>query len=166
MTRTSLTSLTTFTVLDDERGGDPYLLKDEEMSCSDRFAASNLPSSRLQPNADRRCSLADPLLDYTVDNLSALQTHLHRQRKYYVDYESEHVDVKTLHKVRQTGGTILARAFHMDKRVGNTLRSAPDIEFKHTGDDRMENWAENADVQLVRKRLEVYFRLEKEARGG
>ncbi|KAL4994678.1 hypothetical protein BDV10DRAFT_203591 [Aspergillus recurvatus] len=183
--------------LDGKRGGDPYLLKDEEMSCSDRFAASNLPSSCLPPNADWRCSLADHLLDYPVDNLSVLQTHLHRQRKYYVDCDSDRdsqdllinlppsawisnrlqilrrlkllhdflaeiaghfqgycrialpttetgtidVDVKALHKVWQPGGATLSRAFHMDKRVGNTLHSAPDIEFKHTGNDLMENWA-------------------------
>ncbi|KAL4741115.1 hypothetical protein BDV11DRAFT_168476 [Aspergillus similis] len=182
--------------LRNKRGGDPYLLKDEEMSCSDRFAASNLPSSRLPPNADRQCTLADHLLDYPVDNLSVLQTHLHRQRRYYVDCDSDNdpqdllinlpssiwvsnrlqilrrikllhdflaeiaghfqvccrmalpttetgaitADVKTLHKIWRPGGAILSRAFHMDKRVGNTLHTAPDIEFKDTGDDLMMNW--------------------------
>ncbi|KAL2830608.1 hypothetical protein BDW59DRAFT_19247 [Aspergillus cavernicola] len=63
-------------------GGDPYLLKDEEMSCSDRFAAEQSPG---QAGQNHSCSLADHLLDCPVDNLSVLQTHMHRQKKYYTD---------------------------------------------------------------------------------
>ncbi|RDW78984.1 uncharacterized protein DSM5745_05836 [Aspergillus mulundensis] len=168
-------------------GGDEYLLKDEEMSCSDRFAASNLPS-----NKGQACSLADHLLDCPVDNLSVIQTHLHRRIKYYIDRDTEdfmtnlppsawirnrlqilrrlkllhdflaeiaahfqvacsmalissngtiNVDVKTLRRVWRPSGTIFSRAWHMDKRVGDTLHFAPDIDFKRNGDDGMENWA-------------------------
>lgn len=49
--------------------GDPYLLKDEEMSCSDRFAAQMLAGR----GQSKRCTLADHLLDCPVDNLSVLQ---------------------------------------------------------------------------------------------
>ncbi|KAL4902940.1 hypothetical protein BDW74DRAFT_180237 [Aspergillus multicolor] len=172
-------------------GGDAYLLKDKEMSCSDRFAASNLPS-----NQGKGCSLADHLLDCPVDNLSILQTHLHRRIKYYIDRNTEdfmtnlpasawirnrlqilrrlkllhdflaeiaahfqvacsmalisthgtmNVDVKTLRKVWRPSGTLFSRAWHMDKRVGDTLYFAPDIDFRRNGDnegnDLMENWS-------------------------
>jgi hypothetical protein len=63
--------------------GDPYLLKDEEMSCSDRFAA------RMLPGQSKGCTLADHLLDCPVDNLSVLQTHLLRAQKYYYDTKGE-----------------------------------------------------------------------------
>ncbi|KAJ0424933.1 hypothetical protein BJY00DRAFT_308822 [Aspergillus carlsbadensis] len=66
-------------------GGDPYLLKDEEMSCSDRFAAAHLPGSL----GVKRCTLADHVLDCPVDNLSILQAHLHRNVKYYIGEEGE-----------------------------------------------------------------------------
>ncbi|KAL3459415.1 hypothetical protein BJX64DRAFT_201953 [Aspergillus heterothallicus] len=66
-------------------GGDAYLLKDEEMSCSDRFAEAHFPGS----SGAKRCTLADHLLDYPVDNLSILQTHLHRKIKYYIDENGE-----------------------------------------------------------------------------
>ncbi|RHZ46517.1 uncharacterized protein CDV56_104496 [Aspergillus thermomutatus] len=65
--------------------GDPYLLKDEEMSCSDRFAAGMLPGS----GQSKGCTLADNLLDCPVDNLSVLQTHLLRRQKYYYNSEGE-----------------------------------------------------------------------------
>ncbi|KAF7133594.1 hypothetical protein CNMCM5793_004723 [Aspergillus hiratsukae] len=65
--------------------GDPYLLKDEEMSCSDRFAERMLPGQ----GRSKGCTLADHLLDCPVDNLSVLQTHLLRAQKYYYNTEGE-----------------------------------------------------------------------------
>ncbi|KAL2793997.1 hypothetical protein BJX66DRAFT_215854 [Aspergillus keveii] len=161
-------------------GGDPYLLKDEEMSCSDRFAAAHLPGS----SGGKRCTLADHVLDCPVDNLSILQTHLHRNVKYYIDENGEFLtdlgpsawimnrlqilrrlslsndfmaeiashfqelcrlvlpnvgtlNVKTLQKIWRPGDTIFSRAFHMDKRDGNKLYYAPDIDF---GEGEMDNW--------------------------
>ncbi|KAL4882662.1 hypothetical protein BJY04DRAFT_217155 [Aspergillus karnatakaensis] len=70
---------------DESPAADHYLLKDEEMSCSDRFAAVFK-----QESSDRgSCTLADHLLDCPVDNLSVLQTHLHRQKKYYINEDRE-----------------------------------------------------------------------------
>ncbi|KAL3446891.1 hypothetical protein BJX65DRAFT_308516 [Aspergillus insuetus] len=161
-------------------GGDPYLLKDEEMSCSDRFAAAHMPGS----SGGKRCTLADHVLDCPVDNLSILQTHLHRNVKYYIDENGEFLtdlgptawitnrlqilrrlnllndfmaeiashfqelcrlvlpnvgtlNVKTLQNIWRPGDTIFSRAFHMDKRDGNKLYYAPDIDF---GEGEMDNW--------------------------
>ncbi|KAL2840681.1 hypothetical protein BJY01DRAFT_16844 [Aspergillus pseudoustus] len=161
-------------------GGDQYLLKDEEMSCSDRFAAAHLPGG----TGVKRCTLADHVLDYPVDNLSILQTHLHRKAKYYIDENGEFLTdlgpaawmqnrlqvlrrlkllndfmaviaahfqelcrfvlpgvgpptVKTLRQIWKPGGTIFSRAFHLDKRDGNKLYYAPDIDF---GEGEMDNW--------------------------
>ncbi|KAL4955453.1 hypothetical protein BDW69DRAFT_160758 [Aspergillus filifer] len=167
-----------------EKDGDPYLLKDEEMSCSDRFA-SMYSSDRVGPVPS--CSMADHLLDCPIDNLSILSTHLHRQKRYYIDPKSQEflvdlapavwvtnrlqvlrrlkllhdflaeiaahfqeclrlvfaglsvgfVDVKTLRKFWNPQGAVFSRAWHMDKRDGNTLFFAPDIDF---GPGEMNNW--------------------------
>ncbi|PTU24587.1 hypothetical protein P175DRAFT_0497709 [Aspergillus ochraceoroseus IBT 24754] len=170
-----------FTLGPKRSSGDPYLLKDEEMSCSDRFAASNLP---LSTEGLASCSLADHLLDCPQDNLSILQTHLLRQKKYYIDEDGEFlvnlgpkawmknrleilrrlslmnaflaeiakhfqaccwellpqvgvVNVKTLMKTWRPANTIFSRAWHLDKRDGNKLYYAPDLDF---GDGEMSNY--------------------------
>ncbi|KAL4784432.1 hypothetical protein BJX76DRAFT_367632 [Aspergillus varians] len=161
--------------------GDPYLLKDEEMSCSDRYTWGQSPANTGKPNTP--CSLSDHLLDCPVDNLSILQTHLHRQKKYYTDHTNGEfltnlppaawitnrlqilrrlkllhdflaeiaahfqeccrmalppgvvVDVKTLRKTWRPAATIFSRAWHIDKRVGNTLHYARDMDFGSGGVD-------------------------------
>ncbi|KAL4946413.1 hypothetical protein BDV06DRAFT_218341 [Aspergillus oleicola] len=173
-----------FSIHGEKGRGDPYLLKDEEMSCSDRFA-STYSSERVGPVLS--CSITDHLLDCPVDNLSILSTHLHRQKKYYIDPESQEflvnlppaawvtnrlqvlrrlkllhdflaeiaaqfqeccrlviaglgvgiVDVKTLRKSWKPQGAVFSRAWHMDKRDGNMLYFAPDIDF---GSGEMNNW--------------------------
>ncbi|KAL4800770.1 hypothetical protein BDV19DRAFT_2830 [Aspergillus venezuelensis] len=167
-----------------EKDGDSYLLKDEEMSCSDRFAMT-YSSERMGPVPS--CTMADHLLDCPIDNLSILSTHFHRQKKYYIDPKSQEflvnfspavwvtnrlqvlrrlkllhdylaeiaahfqeclrqvfaslnvgvVDVKTLRKLWKPQGAVFSRAWHMDKRDGNTLFFAPDIDF---GSGEMTNW--------------------------
>ncbi|GIJ99724.1 hypothetical protein Aspvir_003726 [Aspergillus viridinutans] len=162
----------------DDRGGDPYLLKDEEMSCSDRFATHMLPGQC----QSKRCTLADHLLDCPVDNLSVLQTHLLRAQKYYYNRRGEFLSdlgtkawvtnrleildrlrvlndflaeialqfqnsckevlspgctVKAVRKVWKPADTLFSRAWHGDKRVGDRLHPAPDIDF---GDGELNNW--------------------------
>ncbi|KAL2819824.1 hypothetical protein BJX63DRAFT_363323 [Aspergillus granulosus] len=160
--------------------GDPYLLKDEEISCSDRFTAARLAGI----SSTKRCTLADHVLDCPVDNLSILQTHLHRKIKYYIDEDGEFLNdlepaawisnrlqilrrlkllhdfmaeiadhfqelcrfalpsvgppnVQTLRQTWRPGGTSFSRAFHMDKRDGNKLYYAPDIDF---GEGETDTW--------------------------
>jgi hypothetical protein len=158
--------------------GDPYLLKDEEMSCSDRFAARMLPGQW----GSKGCTLADHLLDCPADNLSVLQTHLLRAQKYYYNTEGEFLSsqvdwvtnrleilnrlrvlndflaeialqfqnsckevlspgctVKAVRKVWQPTATLFSRAWHGDKRVGDRLLPAPDIDFG-AGDKAMVLW--------------------------
>jgi hypothetical protein len=47
------------------------------------------------------------------------------------------LNVKTLQKIWRPGDTIFSRACHMDKRDGNKLYYAPDIDF---GEGEMDNW--------------------------